>query len=286
MTQNSLNPFGKQTLDETEAGWIKGPFMSEDEVSAELGVVDWVCTKRFAIRQNDKVRVIDNAKASGINGAFSTYSKLQLMDADTLISLILLIVRCAFGGAKSNVVLSTGEVVTCVPHPSWKNDLHLVGRTLDLAAAYKQMGMNPARPQVRPLVVWSPEHRRPVFFVATALMFGTTSSVYAFNRASLSLWHLALTLGKLWITTLESTQALPRSRVAPSWKVLLQAVGWRCAAQGKKAQPHAPIFNALGVTLDLTSVHKGVLTVSNKAERTKSSCVRSARCLKRAYHFL
>ena len=264
----------QQTLDETEAGWIKGPFMSEDEVSAELGVVDWVCTKRFAIRQNDKVRVIDNAKASGINGAFSTYSKLQLMDADTLISLILLIVRCAFGGAKSNVVLSTGEVVTCVPHPSWKNDLHLVGRTLDLAAAYKQMGMNPARPQVRPLVVWSPEHQRPVFFVATALMFGTTSSVYAFNRASLSLWHLALTLGKLWITCyFDDYPGVDPSVTSKSSRAflegLLQAVGWRYAAQGKKAQPHAPIFNALGVTLDLTSVHKGVLTVSNKAERTK-----------------
>lgn len=264
----------QQTLDESQAGWIKGPFMSEEDVSAELGVADWVCTKRFAIRQNDKIRVIDNAKASGINGAFSTYNKLQLMDADTLISLILLIARCAFASSQSKVVLSTGEVVTCTPHPSWKNDLHLVGRTLDLAAAYKQMGMNPSRPQVRPLVVWSPEHQRPVFFVATSLMFGTTASVYSFNRAALSLWHLAVTLGKLWITCyFDDFPGVDPSTTSKSGRAflegLLQSLGWRFASEGKKAQPHAPVFNALGVTLDLTSVHQGVLTVYNKSERKK-----------------
>ena len=127
----------EQSLEERDEGWIKGPLLDEGQVSSELGVSDWVCSRRFAFRQVD----IDDAKASGINGAFSTYSKLQLMDADTLISLILLIIRCTFLGSRTNISLSDRATLECILHASWGRELHLVGRTLDLSAAYKQLAM-------------------------------------------------------------------------------------------------------------------------------------------------
>ena len=263
-----------QSLEERDEGWIKGPFLDEAQVSAELGVEDWVCARRFALRQPNKIRLIDDAKASGINRAFSTFSKLQLMDADTLISLVLLIIRCTFLGSETQVLLSNGTALECRPHASWGRDLHLVGRTLDLSSAYKQLAMKPATPQVRPLVAWSPEHGRPVFFIATSLMFGTTASVYAFNRASLSLWHLSLSLGKTWNTCyfddypgVEFTQTSKTSR--SFLEGLLQALGWKFADSGKKALDYQPVFDALGITLDVSAAHKGKIVVSNKKARVK-----------------
>ena len=138
--------------------------------------------------------------------------------------------------------------------------------------AYQQLSMRPETQFVRPLVTWSPEHERPVFFVASALMFGTVGSVYAFNRASLSLWHLMVYLGRTWCTCyfddfprIEATKSAKSSRAF--MEGLLKALGWKFAEQGKKAKPHAPVFDALGVTLDLTACRKGSIKVYNKKSR-------------------
>ena len=49
----------------------------------------------------------------------------------------------------------------------------------------------------------------------------------------------------------------------------LQALGWKYAEAGKKALDYQPMFDALGVTLDVSSAHKGKVTVSNKKGRVK-----------------
>ena len=48
---------------------------------------------------------------------------------------------------------------------------------------------------------------------------------------------------------------------------ILQSLGWRFAAEGKKAEPHMPCFKVLGVLLDMTESSKGKVVVSNKPER-------------------
>ena len=137
---------------------------------------------------------------------------------------------------------------------------------------------------VRPLVTWSPEHKRPVFFVASALMFGTVGSVYAFNRASLSLWHLMVFLGSTWCTCyfddfsgIEATKSAKSSRAF--MEGLLKVLGWKFAEQGKKAKPHAPVFDALGVTLDLTACRKGSIKVYNKKSRVADLKLDASRIL-------
>ena len=67
----------QQTMAECEKGWISGPYMTEAEVSRVLESDEWLCTKRFPLRQGDKIRLIDDALASGINAAFSTFNKAQ-----------------------------------------------------------------------------------------------------------------------------------------------------------------------------------------------------------------
>ena len=51
-----------ETMKELEAGFLKGPFESEEAVSAFLGCNDWPLSQRFLLLQGAelKPRVIDN----------------------------------------------------------------------------------------------------------------------------------------------------------------------------------------------------------------------------------
>ena len=91
--------------------------MSEAVVSEALQSAEWLCTKRFPLKQGEKIRLIDDAMASGVDAAFSTFDKLKLMDVDALVSLIILIMRCTAAEGESKVALSTGETLKCSLHP-------------------------------------------------------------------------------------------------------------------------------------------------------------------------
>ena len=56
----------RESAAEVEAGYLKGPFHSQEEVSAEVGTDSWSLAPRFALRQGEdaKVRVIDDFKMS------------------------------------------------------------------------------------------------------------------------------------------------------------------------------------------------------------------------------
>ena len=156
-----------QTLGEVEQGWIDGPYWDEHAVSDRLGTDDWMCTRRFPIVQGPKVRIIDDCLQSGLNSAYATYNKLRLMDADAFISLVLLIVKCSHQTG-SRIMLDSGEELTVKRHPGWGGGLDLLGKTLDLSSAYKQLGCRPETKFNRVLVAWCPERRVPAYFVSTA----------------------------------------------------------------------------------------------------------------------
>ena len=48
---------------------------------------------------------------------------------------------------------------------------------------------------------------------------------------------------------------------------ILDALGWRFASEGKKAEPPLPCFKVLGVVMDMSHSSTGKLVVSNKPER-------------------
>jgi len=72
--------------EEVEESFLRGPFFSEDEVSAELGTQNWTLTKRFLLVQGDdgKERIIDDYRRSHVNAAFASRSYLELQDVDVL----------------------------------------------------------------------------------------------------------------------------------------------------------------------------------------------------------
>lgn len=68
---------------EVKLGFLEGPY-SEDEMSVLLGTDQWSFNPRFVLFQgaSKKVRIIDDAKKSCPNNAFSSTVKLQLQDVD------------------------------------------------------------------------------------------------------------------------------------------------------------------------------------------------------------
>ena len=61
--------------------------------------------------------------------------------------------------------LSTGKLLEGVVHPSWRSKLVLLGRTLDLRTAYKQLAVDPTMGFVRTLVTYDPEKQCRAFFI-------------------------------------------------------------------------------------------------------------------------
>ena len=262
----------EQSLAEAEAGWIDGPFYDECEISERVKTNDWICTRRFPLQQPTKIRLIDDGLESGLNSAYSCYNKLTLMDMDAVVSLANTVLQAFASNGVFRFSLSTGEFLTGKIHGGWNSDSTLLGRTLDLKAAYKQLAVNPSQGFVRVMVAYDPVKSRPAFFIFNALPFGATGSVYSFNRVAKSLWHIMVSLGGVWATqyyddypSVELRNLADNSRAFMEF--ILDALGWRFASEGKKAEPPLPSFKVLGVVMDMSQSSVGKLVVSNKPER-------------------
>ena len=262
----------RQSLQEAEDGWLEGPFYSEDEVSHRLGLSEWICTRRFPLKQSTKVRLIDDGLESGLNSAFSCYNKLSLMDMDAVVALAHTVLHAFKDSGEFHITLSDGSHLTGRVHCSWGPKAKLLGRTLDLKSAYKELAVSPDQNFVRALVAYDPVLKRPAFFIINALPFGATSSVYSFNRVAKSLWHIMVALGGVWATqyyddypNVELASIAQNSRAFMEF--ILQVLGWRFASEGKKAEPHGEIFRVLGVEISFEHSESGSFVVANKADR-------------------
>ena len=263
----------KQTLEERDLGWLKGPF-DENEIDALVGSSQWLATRRFPLEQKDKTRLIDDALASGLNSAYGTSNKLVLFDVDTLVSMVVQIAK-AFQHTGKALITGAGEQLPLSVSTAWSRPFQVLGRTLDLQSAYKQVG--PYMPEVwnRIIVVYDPHTDKPRYFVSSALMFGSTAAVYAFNRMSRSIWHILAHVLNLWATVYYDD--FPMVEMAETAEVaalcigeILDALGWRYAKTGNKAPPFCEQFDVLGVTVDLLQPHEGKILLKNKASRVRS----------------
>ena len=82
--------------------------------------------------------------------------------------------------------LSSGEVLTSSLHQEWQGAAgrQLVGRTVDLESAYRQVARHPADAAFSVVCTKRPDTGELLFWETPALVFGATGSVYAFNRVS------------------------------------------------------------------------------------------------------
>ena len=233
---------------------------------------EWICTRRFPLKQSTKVRLIDDGLESGLNSAFSCYNKLSLMDMDAVVALAHTVLHAFKDRGEFHIRLSDGSHLTGFVHRSWGPKAKLLGRTLDLKSAYKQLAVSPDQNFVRALVAYDPVLRRPAYFIINALPFGATSGGCSFNRVAKSLWHIMVALGGVWATqyyddypNVELASIANNSRAFMEF--ILQVLGWRFASGGKKAEPHGESFRVLGVEISFEHSERGSFVVANKADR-------------------
>ena len=171
----------ESALEEVRKGWLQGLF-TIDELKNKLGPL-FVISKRFGLRQADKVRPIDDLSQSLVNSAFASSYKLDLSGADGFAILARTILECVNEKREVCLQLSDGSWLHGTLHDSITLDQarDLRGRTLDLDAAYKQMLV--AKPSLWTSVLAIEDiegHKR--LFLSRVLPFGASASVCGFNR--------------------------------------------------------------------------------------------------------
>ena len=102
----------KDTEEEVSKGWALGPIAVEDIPEGA------VISKRFALRQGVKTRLIDDFSISGVNESCVTHNKVDLHMIDTFCAVL------------KKYFMEAG---------SRRLDPELVAKTYDLIAAYRQV---------------------------------------------------------------------------------------------------------------------------------------------------
>ena len=257
-----------ETEAECKAGFLEGPFSSEAEVSSRLGTDQWSPSQRFLLLQGEdqKPRVIDNLRDSGVNAAFGSSSYLSMHDCDFVTSLCLFVSKVWANRSEVSVTLETGEVL----RGPWHN-CEWVGRCFDLSKAYKQVPIKEA--SLKYAVIAMPSRTGCwAFYLARGLPFGGSGSVFSFCKVSKAIWHLAVTqLSIISSVYVDDFPTLEVSPLAPStthvFSDLLDTLGWAHATSGKKAVDFQQKWCALGAQFDVSRLHEGSLQVSNKPGR-------------------
>ena len=245
---------------EVEKGWLSRPCYSIRDVQTKWE--NAVISRRFPIRQGNKVRLIDDFNESNVNLAFSHSEKLAFHDIDVIAATI------------SNIALATEKYKAST---EWKGTFLMVGRTLDLKSAYKQFPVADDQVPYNIICCWDPVSSRPAIFEQYTLPFGAVAAVVNFNRIARLLWEiLADKLVLIILNFYDDYPIIEPSATAPmatkAAELFLRLLGWQFAVDGAKSEPFAASFVALGVVFDISRLDEGLAVVMNKPTRIEALC--------------
>ena len=257
MPKEDQDELMKSATEEVEAGFLVGPF-SEADMTEHCATSSWVLNPRFVLYQGEsrKVRVIDDAKTSALNTAYTSTVKLELQDVDYIAAMVF-------------------HLMSAISHGGHVNRQLWVGKTFDLSKAYKQLAVQEEHQHLA--VVGFQFRGRWLFYKSVALPFGATGSVYSFVRMSRALWHI-VTCGLHAIVShyfddFPTVECLSGAKVLSlAVEAVLDELGWQYAKEGVKALAFDAAFDALGVTFRLDKLQLGELAVQNKLGRIDKIC--------------
>ena len=231
----------QQTMDETVTGALVGP-LELDKIPSETPL-----SRRFGVRQGGKIRCVDDFSRSGINACCSTGESPKPHTIDLIAALCM------------------GLAGVCSGR-QW------LSRSFDLKQACRQCAVHPNSERYAHIVVYNPSTKRNVAFVMRALPFGSVRSVHAFLRMSACLFAIAASEFLIpvtsyfdnFVTMCEKDEV---NSVAGCMAGLFKLLGWRYAEQGDKAAPFSGSVTALGVSVNVSSMYDGVITIDNTDSR-------------------
>ncbi|CAE7763864.1 unnamed protein product, partial [Symbiodinium necroappetens] len=260
-----------ETAEEVASGFLQGPFHSEREVSELLQTEEWSLSPRFLLRQGEdsKIRKIDDFKMSAVNRAFGSSSFLELQDTDYAVGMLRFLSRVLQNQDLVRVPLSDDTILEGAWAPEMLNRPALLGKTLDLSKAYRQVAIHPSTREHAALGFPNPKGEWE-FYVAKSLPFGAAASVYGFNKIALAVLHVMVLFAIATDFYDDYTMYEFKPAATLLDKVLmrlLDILGWAYAKTGRKFVPFGSKVVSLGVSLGLGELWEGILTVQNKPGR-------------------
>ncbi|CAK9011231.1 ATP-binding cassette sub-family C member 3 (Canalicular multispecific organic anion transporter 2) (Multidrug resistance-associated protein 3), partial [Durusdinium trenchii] len=261
------------TLDEVSRGWLEGP-LTEAEVQAKFGTL-FVASPRFGLHQSDKVRPIDDMSVSLVNCSFAAQYRLEMDGVDSISVLARTFLEAVKDTGTVEVPLSTGCVLKAPLHRSLTvpEARRLMGRTLDLDSAYKQLLVKRSSLWCSVLLVPDAQGAKH-YFVSRVMPFGAASAVYAFNKISRSIFKVGSKLfGLIWSNYYDDYPQLDLQSAGRSSQnvaeTFLELIGWRYSTKPAKRLPMARTFQALGVEYSFEESLQGTIVVRNKPSRVE-----------------
>ena len=234
------------TLADVEKGWAAGPFSLKEAVAQHGRAL--VLSRRFAVKQKAKVRAIDDFSASHINLCTGAREKVSVEAVDAAAVMI---------RQWMSALQGTG--------------VRLVGKTFDLKAAYRQLGVATEHLHASWICVASPETGEPALFRLHALPFGASASVSNFLRCAEALKSIgAQQFFFSWTSFFDDFIIVcPESFAADTVqavKLFFKLLGWQLALEPEKCKPFSTKFQALGV-FNMDQADEGILEISSTESR-------------------
>ena len=242
----------EKTLLEVEKGWLLGPLQWS---TLEPG--DTV-SRRFPLDQGGKVRPIDDLSQSQINSTVTCYEQATVDGPDVICAFATFLMRCLLNEGKST---------------------ELLGRSLDLASAYRQLVVVDDSRKHSFLSVYNPSEGGASLFQQVALPFGSRTAVNAFIRCARFLQWTAARCLKLPLSCyFDDFVSFTVPELAVNSQaclcLMLDILGWGFDREGPKSDDFSRLVCALGVQFDLGSCKDGLLKVCNTEKRiTETICL-------------
>ena len=199
------NTVYEKTLEERDEGWLRGPISFESLPDGS------VLSRRFGLKQPNKIRLIDDLSGSFINMTVQTNETPRPHTTDVAASLALGFLE-RFAGP-------------------------VLGKTFDLKSAYRQLGISEDSLPFSYIVCFNPRTRQPEVFQMLAVPFGATRSVYSFLRIARCLWWIGCKCLKVcWsnfyddFITLSTSEGAANTEASVS--LLFDLLGWQFAREG------------------------------------------------------
>eukprot|EP00435_Cladocopium_sp_Y103_P025333 s1821_g6.t1 len=233
------------TIKELDKGFLKGPV---DPESLPQGAT--TLTRRFGVVQGDKVRPMDDYKASLVNASVTQPEMVCLHSVDHIAGLGAQLIRA---------------------HAMRGKTVSLLAKCWDLASAYKQVPLSEdAFKYDSFLVVFNPRTGKGEIFQQLVLPFGSIASVTAFLRCALAIWHIGSSLlYYTWTSYFDDFLSLTEENLGPhsevSISLFFQLLGWGLPLD--KLVPYSTCCKVLGVELDLSKTPSGTFAIANTVSR-------------------
>ena len=239
----------EKTEAEVEKGWLLGPLPWDD-----LRPGDTV-SRRFPIEQGGKVRPIDDLSQSQINSTVTCYEQATVDGPDVICAFATYLMRCLQLSGKPTEIL---------------------GRSLDLASAYRQLAIADASRRHAFLSVYNPGTGEACLFQQVALPFGSRTAVNAFIRCARFIQWVAAKCLRLPVSCyFDDFVAFTMPKLSNNSQaalcLMLDLLGWGFDREGPKSDNFSTLVCALGVQFDLASCKDGLLKVHNTKKRIEET---------------